>query len=377
MIRLARTLSRLQRESSATTLSTNLLTRAGYIESTGSGTVAWLALGTQVLRQVERVIREEMDALSDEVVLGTLQHAELWERSGRLSDFGAEMFRLQDRGGSRLVLGATAEEAFTRLAKRAAVSYRDLSLHGYQISTKYRDELRARGGLMRGKEFLMKDAYSLHLTEEDADESYEAYREAYRRIFERCGVTAQDVAAENGAMGGSRSHEFVAQCVDGDDELDGEKVAEVGHIFQLGEKYTRAFDLAVTCRDGERRHAQMNCYGIGISRLIGVMAAQNADEHGLRWGKEVAVADVHLLGTNETNRAAATELAARCEAAGRRVILDDRDVRAGVSLNDADLIGATKIVTVGRGWQDGEVEVKDRWSLERSAVRAEALLSVV
>jgi prolyl-tRNA synthetase len=545
-----------------------LLVRAGYVRRVAPGIYSWLPLGYRVLRNVERVVREEMDAIgAHEVHFPALLPREPYEATNRWTEYGPNLFRLKDRKGADYLLGPTHEELFTLMVKGEYSSYRDYPVILYQIQNKYRDEERPRAGILRGREFLMKDSYSFDLDDEGLKRSYELHRDAYIRTFDRLGLTYHIVSAMSGAMGGSASEEFLAPCpygedtyvrclesgyaanveavvtpvppeqpvegkpaaqvldtpdtptiqslveylnsldpsvaegrqfaaadtlknvlvkvrrpgeatwellgvgVPGDREVDlkrleaslspaevsllddvdfaahpflvrgyigpaalaangvrylvdprvvrgtawvtgadvrdrhvinlvcgrdfvpdgtveaadvregdpspdgaGPLVAargiEIGHIFQLGRKYADAMGLDALGPDSRPVRITMGSYGIGVSRAVAAIAEQSHDEHGLVWPRAVAPADVHVViaGKDEALRAGGERLAAELDAAGVRVLLDDRTATPGVKFTDAELIGVPTILVVGRGLASGVVELKDRRSGERTDV---------
>jgi prolyl-tRNA synthetase len=544
-----------------------LLVRAGYIRRVSPGIYTWLPLGKQILDNVAAVVREEMNAIgAQEVQFPALLPREIYEASGRWTAYGDTLFRLEDRKGAEHLLGPTHEEMFTLLVKSELSSYRDYPISLYQIQTKYRDEARPRAGLLRGREFVMKDSYSFDLDDSGLQASYDAHRGAYQRIFSRLGLDFRIAFAVSGAMGGSASEEFLApaeygedtfvQCancdytanteaveirtpepedpqgkpasevldtpdtatidalvdllrdrgvatsaadtlknvvlktrepggkwellivgVPGDREVDLKRLGgqlepvevdvadpdliktvpglvpgyigpqhlaewgvrylvdptvvpgsawvtgandsgkhaahvvrgrdfepageigaveirdgdrcgrcggelsiargiEIGHVFQLGKKYADTFSLDAQGPDGEPIRITMGSYGIGVSRAVAAVAEQTLDEAGLCWPASIAPYDIHIVpvgkGTEQLD--AATKLADDLEAAGHKVLLDDRDGSAGAKFADADLIGMPTIVVVGKGLADGNIEVKDRKSGERRTV---ALASAV
>jgi prolyl-tRNA synthetase len=546
-----------------------LLIRAGYVRRVSPGVHSWLPLGKQMLENVTRVVREEMNAMGgQEVLFPAILPRELYEASGRWVEYGDSLFRLQDRKGADHLLGPTHEELFTTLVKSEFASYRDYPVTLYQIQTKYRDEARPRAGLLRGREFVMKDSYSFDLDDAGLQASYEAHRATYQRIFTRLGLDYRIAFATSGAMGGSASEEFLApaefgedtfvQCADcdytanteaveiaapdaqdpsahpasqvldtpgtptiatlvdrlnellpdrqwsgadtlknvvlkrrepgqdwallvvgvpGDRDVDMKRISgqleptevdvadpemlakhpelvvgyigpqrlaewgipylvdpivvagsawitganekdkhaayvvrgrdfepageigaveirdgdrcarcggelsiargiEIGHIFQLGRKYADVFELDAQGAEGEAIRITMGSYGVGVSRAIAAVAEQTLDDAGLCWPAEIAPYDVHIVpvGRGDEQLTAATRLAEDFDAAGRRVLLDDRDGSAGAKFADADLIGVPTIVVVGKALVDGNVEVKDRKSGERQTV---ALTEVV
>ncbi|CAL9611064.1 proline--tRNA ligase [Streptomyces sp. enrichment culture] len=525
----------------AEVLSHKLLVRAGYVRRTAAGLWSWLPLGKKVLGNIERIVREEMDAIgAQEVQLPALLPREPYEATGRWEEYGPELFRLQDRKGGDYLLGPTHEEIFTLLVKDQASSYKDLPVILYQIQNKYRDEARPRAGILRGREFLMKDSYSFDVADEGLAESYALHRAAYQRIFERLGLDYRICAATAGAMGGSKSEEFLAPAEAGEDtfadcpncdfaanteavthaltpvdatntpaaediptpdtptietlaaslgveaaatlknllvKVDGEIVAvgvpgdrevdldkveahfapaavelvtaedfvgrpdlvrgyvgpqglgdkvtyiadprvapgtawitgankehtharnvvagrdfevdtyadvvvvregdpcpncgtglkldraiEIGHIFQLGRKYTDALKLDVLGQNGKPARVTMGSYGIGVSRAVAALAEQHADDKGLVWPKEVAPADVHVVAAGKALQTElALEVSEKLAAAGLRVLVDDRaGVSPGVKFTDSELIGVPQILVAGRRAAEGVVELKDR-----------------
>jgi prolyl-tRNA synthetase len=532
-----------------------LLVRAGYVRRVAAGVYSWLPLGKQVLDNVARIVREEMDAIgAQEVLFPALLPKEVYDASGRWEAYGPDLFRLKDRKGGDYLLGPTHEEMFTLLVKDLYGSYRDFPVMLYQVQTKYRDEPRPRSGVIRGREFVMKDSYSFDLSDEGLQASYDAHRVAYQRTFSRLGLGYRIVQAQSGLMGGSASEEFLAPTPIGEDtfvacsncdyaanveavtavvppveavehppvevldtpdtptieslaaflgvpasatlknllvKVDGEIVAvavpgnrdvdlaklelalspaavtmveqadfdahpelvkgyvgpqglalrcladprvapgtvwvtganakdrharnvvcgrdftveeyvdvatvlpgdpcpacgsplsidrgiEIGHIFQLGRRFADVFGLDALGPDGQPIRVTMGSYGIGVSRAVASVAEQTSDAVGLCWPASVAPYDVHVVAVGKAGQAEAAEkVAAELEAAGRRVLLDDRDASAGVKFADADLLGMPTIVVVGKALIDGEVEVKDRRSGERRRVAVDAVAASV
>ncbi|MFE7801889.1 proline--tRNA ligase [Nocardia sp. NPDC057440] len=553
-----------------------LLVRAGYVRRVAPGVYSWLPLGLRVLRRVENVVREEMDAIgAQEISLPALLPRDPYETTNRWTEYGPGLFRLQDRKGADYLLGPTHEELFALTVKGEYNSYKDLPVTLYQIQTKYRDEERPRAGILRGREFIMKDSYSFDLDEDGLKRSYQAHRDAYRRIFERLRVDYVIVAATSGAMGGSASEEFLAEspvgedtyvrCVEsgyaanveavvtpapaaipleglgeavvhdtpdtptiatlvdwangagiaesygrpvtaadtlknimvklrhpdgkteivgigipGDREVDDKRLGasvepaevellteadfaannflvkgyigpkalldngvrylvdprvatgtawitgadapgkhvvglvagrdftpdgtieaaevrdgdpspdgagplvsargiEIGHIFQLGTKYTDAFDVDVLGENGKPVRLTMGSYGVGVSRMVAVIAEQQHDDKGLRWPREVAPFDVYVVIANkdESARDGGEQVAAQLDAAGLEVVLDDRKASPGVKFKDSELIGVPLIVVVGRGWAEGKVEIRDRFTGESIEVSAESVVDSV
>ncbi|WP_031467318.1 proline--tRNA ligase [Sciscionella sediminilitoris] len=541
-----------------------LLVRAGYVRRAAPGVFTWLPLGLRVLRNIERVVREEMNAIGgQEIEFPALLPREPYEASGRWTEYGPLLFRLKDRKGADYLLGPTHEELFALTVKGEFSSYKDYPLFLYQIQTKYRDEARPRAGILRGREFVMKDSYSFDLDDEGLKQSYQRHREAYVRIFDRLRLNYVIVAALSGAMGGSASEEFLAESefgedtfvrsdssdyaanveavitpppaerpiedqppavkhltpntptiqtlvdhlngmdlgrtftaadtlknvllklrqpgstewellaigVPGDREVDekrleaalepaevamlteedfaanpflvkgyigpkalqdnkirylvdprivsgtawvtgadeadhhvvdlvcgrdftpdgtieaaevragdpspdgqGKLVAargiEIGHCFQLGRKYADVFELDALGADSKPIRITMGSYGIGVSRLVAAIAEQSHDDKGIIWPREVSPFGVHIVlaGKDEQIRTEGERIAAELDTAGIEVLLDDRQVSPGVKFSDAELVGVPTILVVGRGLRDGVVEVRDRFTEERSDV---------
>ncbi|MFK7695977.1 proline--tRNA ligase [Paenibacillus sp. HJGM_3] len=398
----------IQREvpAEAEAASHRLLLRAGFIRQLAAGVYTYLPMGRRVLRKLETIIREELDRIgAQELLMPALQPAELWEQSGRLELYGPELIRLQDRHGRAFALGPTHEEIVTALAGAELRSYRRLPLLVYQIQTKFRDEPRPRFGLLRGREFLMKDAYSFHAEADTLHETYEHVRQAYGSIFTRVGLRFRAIEADNGAIGGEGgSHEFVALADIGEDTVvtcsecdyaaNLEKLAmeqerdvqagdpcprctgrlqfsngiEIAHVFKLGTRYSEPLQARVADASGVERPHLMGCYGIGVSRLLATIVEQHHDADGIVWPAGVAPYHVHLVPLQTKPGADAWELAhtlyERLQAAGVEVLLDDREERPGVKLKDADLIGLPVRIVIGRGAADGRVEWKARADAE-------------
>ncbi len=553
-----------------------LLVRAGYVRRVAPGVYSWLPLGLRVLHKVEEVVREEMNAIgAQEISLPALLPRDPYEATNRWTEYGDSLFRLRDRKGADMLLGPTHEELFTLTVKGEYNSYKDLPVTLYQIQAKYRDEERPRAGILRGREFIMKDSYSFDLDEAGLKASYNAHREAYQRIFERLGVKYVIVAATSGAMGGSASEEFLADSpvgedtyvvcresgyaanveavvtaapeplplegqpaavvhdtpdtptiaalvdwanaagigerfgrpvtaadtlknvmvklrhpdgkteivgigVPGDREVDDKRLGasvepaevelltdadfaanpflvkgyigpealqangvrylvdprvvtgtswitgadapgkhvvglvagrdftpdgtieaaqvrdgdpspdgrgtlvsargiEIGHIFQLGYKYTDAFEVDVLGENGKPVRLVMGSYGVGVSRLVAVIAEQQHDDKGLRWPSEVAPYDVHVVIANkdEAARAGAEQVVADLNTQGVDVLFDDRTASPGVKFKDAELLGMPYVLVIGRGWAEGKVELRDRFTGETLDIAAGSAVSAV
>ncbi|MCM8795721.1 MAG: proline--tRNA ligase, partial [Candidatus Omnitrophica bacterium] len=326
----------------AESISHQLMLRAGLVRQLMAGVYTYLPLGLMVLENIQKIIRQEMNALgASELLLPALQPQELWIRSGRDKDMGETMMRFIDRKGRKLCLGPTHEEVITDLVKNHISSYRQLPLILYQIQTKFRDEIRPRFGLVRACEFIMKDAYSFDKDEAGLEKNYKAMYNAYQRIFKRCGIKILIKEADPGIMGGNVSHEFMAPAKDGEDVvlLNSEKIncIEVGHIFKLGTKYSLSLGANFINESAELKPIIMGCYGIGVSRLISAIIEQNYDLSGIIWPEEVSPFKVIILPLDVTDKKImqkAKELYAKLEKENIDSLLDDRDERAGVKFKD-------------------------------------------
>jgi len=407
--------------------------RAGMIRQSSAGIYSWLPLGFRVLKRIEQIVREEQDrAGAQEILMPTIQPADLWRESGRYDDYGKEMLRIEDRHGRDMLYGPTNEEQITEIFRAYAHSYRDVPLMMYHIQWKFRDEVRPRFGVMRGREFLMKDNYSFDLDYEGALRSYNKMFVAYLRTFARMGLKAIPMKAETGPIGGDLSHEFIILADTGesevfchrdyvdfdvlardidyeadlqpivdewtslyaatDDEHDPERFEtevpeerryvgrgiEVGHIFYFGDKYSKPLGAQVQTQDGKTVDVHMGSYGIGVSRLVGGIIEACHDEAGIVWPDTVAPFDVGLVNlraTDPTCAAACDGIYERLASAGREVLHDDRDVAAGAKFADMDLIGLPWQVIVGpRGLAKGTVEIKRRATGERAEVSVDSAL---
>ena len=369
-----------------------LLLRAGLIRMLMAGSYSYLPLGFKVLSNVEKIIREEMNAAgASELLLPALQPLELWQRTGRDKDIGEVMFKFEDRRGRNICLGPTHEEIITELVKNHVSSYRQLPVVLYQIQTKFRDEIRPRFGLIRACEFIMKDAYSFDTDEAGLDKNYQLMFEAYKRIFKRCGLNALLTEADSGVMGGKVSHEFMVAAKEGEDTVlfcpacssvksfkEGDKencakcgksadkvnAIEVGHIFKLGTKYSSVLGAKFLDAQGKLQDIIMGCYGIGVSRMLSAIIEQNNDQFGIIWPKEVAPFKVIILALDVTEKKImdmAESLYRELEEKNIEVLFDDRDERAGVKFKDADLLGIPLQVVIGKSaLKDNTLELKFR-----------------
>ncbi len=351
-------------------VSHQLLLRAGLVHMLASGIYSYLPLGWRVLSKIEDIIREEMNAAGAHELLMPAQHPiEIWQKTGRDKTLEDVMIRFKNKKGAAMCLGPTHEEIITDLVKSFVQSYRQLPVTLYQIQTKFRDETRPRFGVVRASEFIMKDAYSFDVDDAGLKKSYAAMFEAYKKIFARCGLKPIIADADTGAMGGKVSQEFLVPAPIGEDKAIDENGAEhqaieVGHIFQLGTKYTEALGALFLDDTGKQCPMIMGCYGIGVSRLIATIIEVHNDEKGIKWPLGVAPFSVELLPVQVSDNdamAVANAIYDGLTKQGIDVLMDDRDESAGRKFNDADLIGIPYSVTIGkRGLQEGKVEIKDR-----------------
>jgi prolyl-tRNA synthetase len=418
--------------SEAQIVSHRLMLRAGMIRQSSAGIYSWLPLGLRVLKKVERIVREEQDRTGAlEILMPTIQPAELWRESGRYEDYGKEMLRIRDRHDREMLYGPTNEEQVTEIVRASVKSYRDLPKILYHIQWKFRDEVRPRFGVMRGREFLMKDAYSFDLDAAGAKRSYNKMFVAYLRTFARMGLKAIPMRADTGPIGGDLSHEFIilaetgesavycdrqwldtdilAEEVDYDSDLEPffrhwtslyaatdekhdhaacpippeelvtARGIEVGHIFYFGDKYSQPLGAVVAGSDGEPVALEMGSYGVGVSRLVGALIEASHDDAGIIWPESVApfrVGLINLRAADARCREAADNLYAKLLSAGVEVLYDDRDESPGAKFAAMDLIGLPEQLIIGpRGLAAGTVELKDRRSGERRDVSAEAALA--
>ena len=413
-----------------------LMLRAGMVRQSSSGIYNWLPLGYRVLKKIEQIIREEQDrAGALEILMPTVQPAELWRESGRYDDYGKEMLRITDRHGRDLLYGPTNEEQITQIFRDNVKSYKELPRNLYHFQWKFRDEIRPRFGVMRGREFLMKDAYSFDLDEAGAHVSYQKMFVAYLRSFARLGLKAIPVAADTGPIGGDLSHEFIILAETGESEifchadildlpvtqadyespgdlqklladftqfyarsdafhdkaLFEEKVpskkrimargVEVGHIFYFGTKYAQAMNCRVAGADGKEVFTHCGSYGIGVSRLVGGIIEASHDEAGICWPWAVAPFHIGLVNLKIGDSASddmCHTLYDTLTQNGLDVLYDDRDERAGTKFSDMDLIGLPWQAIIGpRGAAAGEVEVKNRATGEKQNLSLERAITLL
>jgi prolyl-tRNA synthetase len=405
-------------------VSHQLMLRAGMIRQTSAGIYAWLPLGYRVLKKIEQVVREEQDrAGAVELLMPTIQPADFWRESGRYDAYGPEMLRFRDRHDREMLFGPTNEEMITAIFRDSVRSYRDLPRTLYHIQWKFRDEVRPRFGVMRGREFLMKDAYSFDLDEAGGRQSYNAMFAAYLRTFARMGLRAVPVRAPTGPIGGDLSHEFhilaetgeseifydgaldevdladpdavrmltgiyameaeehakVADCPVPAERLRSRRGIEVGHIFFFGDKYTRSMGMTVQGGDGQPVTPQMGSYGIGVSRLAGGIIEACHDASGIVWPEAVApfkVGLVNLRADHAECAAAADDVYRRLGEAGVETLYDDRDERGGAKFATMDLIGLPWQLVIGpKGLAAGTVELKRRRDGVREEISVESALA--
>lgn len=368
-----------------------ILLKGGYVKQHVAGVYTYLPLAYRVIKKIEDIIREELDKIGcSELLMPALQAKEAWVESGRWANYGKELMRLTDRHEREFCLGPTHEEVITTVVRDSVNSYKKLPLALYQIQSKFRDEFRPRFGLMRGREFIMKDLYTFHTNYEDLDKWYLMVRQAYINILDRLNLHYGIVSAASGQIGGNSSEEFMVLCDIGEDTIayssnghyaanlelcglpegsvapDGgiikyAKGIEVGHIFKLGTKYSEPMNLNFVDVDSSKKPVIMGCYGMGISRLLMAVLEQNNQDLKVLWPKEIAPFDVHVIALDKEGSVAynlASEIHDKLSE-NHEVLFDDRSESAGVKFNDADLIGIRYRVIVGRKANDGIVEVKD------------------
>ena len=388
------------------------LSRAGFITQVASGLYNYLPLGKRVLKKIETIINEEMARVyAQEVELSFVTPMEFWEESGRAEKFGKELLRIKDRKDNSFVLGPTHEEMMVNIVRKKVTSYKQLPLNLYQMKIKFRDEARPRFGIMRGREFLMKDAYSFHATEEDLNREFDVMEAAYKTILTRLGLDYRVVEADSGSIGGSGSKELMVIADSGEDtiavcdsceyganievfmdldendeaetpeytdikELKGDdncpvcsgklslrKGIEVGHIFKLGTTYSKPLGCTFLDENGSSQDMLMGTYGMGVSRIMAAVIEQHNDENGCIWTDATAPYKVNILVSNikdEEQLAYAEKLYADLNAKGVEVIIDDRKERFGFKMKDAELIGFPYTVIVGKKLVDGLVQIAPR-----------------
>ena len=389
--------------SDAELISHQLMLRSGLIKKLASGIFTWMPFGLKVLRKIEQTVRNEMDESGAlEVLMPTIQPSELWQETQRWDDYGNLLLQIHDRHDRLFCYGPTHEEVITDILRKSIKSYKQLPANFYQIQTKFRDEVRPRYGVMRGREFLMKDSYSFNLNEESLAESYLLMKNTYKKIIDRLGLKFKIVKADSGAIGGDVSEEFHILAENGEDTIavsdssdfaintelllkegedlnslqgkpspDGEGVIEIkkgieiGHIFQLGRVYADAMNANVLDQEGKARSLFMGCYGIGVSRLVAAAIEQNNDDKGIIWPDSIAPYEVNIVAIgfdkNEEIAKAAIDLYNQLLSMGYEAMLDDRKDGYGTKMKDAELIGVPINVIIGKQYlQNNEIELKHR-----------------
>lgn len=377
----------------ATTAGHKMAVKAGYIYQTFQGGYTLTPLGWRVVRNIEKIIREEMDGVDgQEILMPVVSGAEIWRESGRYDTVDV-LAKFKGRGGAEYVLNPTHEEVVTDFVKSVLTTYRQLPFMVYQIQTKFRDELRVRAGLIRTREFIMKDAYSFHTSQADLEKYYYRVLDAYKRVFARCGLrNVVDVLSSTGDMGGSIAHEFQLINEMGEDTIylcdcgfrankemvtEGNEVCpkcgapmhkvrgiEIGNIFQLGTKYSASMHLTYTAADGTEQNPIMGCYGIGVGRTMAAILEESADEYGPRWNMATAPFAVQVIALTDKEgktNATAEKIYNDLRAAGIETLLDTRDARAGEKFADADLIAApVRLIISAKNLANNVAEVKYR-----------------
>ncbi|RJR32117.1 hypothetical protein C4569_00170 [Candidatus Parcubacteria bacterium] len=388
-------------------LNARLLIKSGYIDKLMAGVFTYLPLGLRVLKKIENIVREEINLIGgQEILMPALTPKEYWDQTGRWQNFDA-LFKLRGIDSREYALGATHEEIISPLLKKFILSYKDLPLYVYQIQDKFRNEPRAKSGLLRGREFLMKDLYSFHSDDEDLDTYYYKSLKAYKKIFDRCGIGSKTfVTLASGGSFSKYSHEFqtvtefgedtiflCTKCKEainkelfselnrcqicGNDRLEEKKSIEVGNIFKLGVKYSTPFNLNFVDKDGREKPVVMGCYGIGIGRLMGTIAEVWHDENGLVWPEAVAPFKVHLLllGSDKDVKKSAEAVYKKLVEENIEVLFDDRDVSAGEKLNDADLLGIPQRAVISKK-TGGKVALKARNEKKEKIVKISELIKI-
>ena len=373
--------------SDAELISHKLMVRSGMIKKTAAGIYSWLPLGLKVLKKVEEIVRKNLNNFdAEEILMPMVQPAELWKESGRYGEYGKELLKFDDRSNRGFVLGPTHEEIICEIFRSHPKSYKDLPVNLYQIQTKFRDEIRPRFGVMRSREFLMKDAYSFDIDEKGLVKSYGKMKDAYISIFDEIGLDYRIVKADSGNIGGDVSEEFHILADSGEDliaisnssdfaanvevlnydkdpsELEGKKSPdgkgklkikrgiEVGHIFQLGQKYSQAMNVGVKDMNGNSIHPFMGCYGIGVSRIVAAAIEQNHDDRGIQWPDKITPFGVNIICLDPESdeiMKVCSEIYSILHKSGFDPLLDDRDIRAGIKFKEHELLGIPYSIIIG------------------------------
>ncbi len=373
--------------SDAELISHKLMVRSGMIKKTAAGIYSWLPLGLKVLKKVEEIVRKNLNNFdAEEILMPMVQPAELWKESGRYGEYGKELLKFDDRSNRGFVLGPTHEEIICEIFRSHPKSYKDLPVNLYQIQTKFRDEIRPRFGVMRSREFLMKDAYSFDIDEKGLVKSYGKMKDAYISIFDEIGLDYRIVKADSGNIGGDVSEEFHILADSGEDliavsdssdfaanvevlnydkdpsDLEGKKSPdgkgklkikrgiEVGHIFQLGQKYSQAMNVGVKDMNGNSIHPFMGCYGIGVSRIVAAAIEQNHDDRGIQWPDKITPFGVNIICLDPESdeiMKVCSEIYSILQKSGFDPLLDDRDIRAGIKFKEHELLGIPYSIIIG------------------------------
>ncbi len=394
----------------AETISHQYLVRGDFIDQTAAGIYSFLPLGWRVHTKIEKIIREEMNNLGgQELFLPTLIPRSLWQETGRWQTIEPPLFKVKDRHQKEYGLGPTHEEIITDLARKRVNSYQDLPLYLYQIQNKFRNEMRATGGLLRVREFIMKDLYSFHISEKEALQFYEKAKQAYLKIFNRCGLEVVVVEADPGTIGGSLSHEFMLLAETGEDKvlvcskcgygininkagdikncpqcqgaLKKENCIEAGHAFYLGTKYSQVMEATFVDQTGQKQPIVMGCYGIGLGRLMGAIVEASHDKKGIIWPESVAPYQIHLLSLNSKSKSlqvkikkTSDKLYQDLQKKDLEVLYDDRDKSPGEKFVEADLIGIPiRLVVSEKTIAKNSIEVKRRGSEKTELVEIDKL----
>ena len=373
--------------SDAELISHKLMVRSGMIKKTAAGIYSWLPIGLKVLKKVEEIVRKNLNNFdAEEILMPMVQPAELWKESGRYGEYGKELLKFDDRSNRGFVLGPTHEEIICEIFRSHPKSYKDLPVNLYQIQTKFRDEIRPRFGVMRSREFLMKDAYSFDIDEKGLVKSYGKMKDAYISIFDEIGLDYRIVKADSGNIGGDVSEEFHIHADSGEDliavsdssdfaanvevlnydkdpsDLEGKKSPdgkgklkikrgiEVGHIFQLGQKYSQAMNVGVKDMNGNSIHPFMGCYGIGVSRIVAAAIEQNHDDRGIQWPDKITPFGVNIICLDPESdeiMKVCSEIYSILQKSGFDPLLDDRDIRAGIKFKEHELLGIPYSIIIG------------------------------
>ena len=373
--------------SDAELISHKLMVRSGMIKRNAAGIYSWLPLGFKVLKKVEEIVRKNLNNFdAEEILMPMVQPAELWKESGRYGEYGKELLKFDDRSNRGFVLGPTHEEIICEIFRSHPKSYKDLPVNLYQIQTKFRDEIRPRFGVMRSREFLMKDAYSFDIDEKGLVKSYGKMKDAYISIFDEIGLDYRIVKADSGNIGGDISEEFHILADSGEDliavsdssdfaanvevlnydkdpsDLEGKKSPdgkgklkikrgiEVGHIFQLGQKYSQAMNVGVKDMNGNSIHPFMGCYGIGVSRIVAAAIEQNHDDRGIQWPDKITPFGVNIICLDPESdeiMKVCSEIYSILQKSGFDPLLDDRDIRAGIKFKEHELLGIPYSIIIG------------------------------